>query len=114
MVTLLNQIYEVEFQGFSDGFRPGKSQHNALDALSVGLLKRKVNWVLDADIQGFFDNISHEKLLKLLELRIGDRRVLALLRKWLTAGVSEDGKWSPSQVGTPQGAVISPLLANVF
>ena len=114
MVTLLNQIYEVEFNGFSYGFRPGKSQHNALDALSVGLLKRKVNWVLDADIQGFFDNISHEKLLKLLELRIGDRRVLALLRKWLTAGVSEDGEWSPSQVGTPQGAVISPLLANVF
>ena len=82
MVTLLSQIYEVDFVGFSYGFRPGKSQHNALDAVSVGLLKRKVNWILDADIQGFFDNISHEWLLKALEVRIGDRRVLALIRKW--------------------------------
>lgn len=114
MVTLLSQIYEVDFLGFSYGFRPGKSQHHALDAVSVGLLKRKVNWILDADIQGFFDNISHEWLLKMLEVRIGDRRVLALIQKWLTAGVSDEGEWSPTSVGTPQGAVISPLLANVF
>jgi group II intron reverse transcriptase/maturase len=114
MVTLLTQIYEVDFQGFSYGFRPGKSQHNALDAVSVGLLKRKVNWILDADIQGFFDNISHEWLLKALEVRIGDHRVLALIQKWLTAGVSDEGEWLPTTVGTPQGAVISPLLANVF
>lgn len=114
MVTLLSQIYEVDFLGFSYGVRPGKSQHNALDAVSVGLLKRKVIWILDADIQGFFDNISHEWLLKMLGVRIGDRRVLALIQKWLTAGVSDEGEWSPTTVGTPQGAVISPLLANVF
>ena len=114
MVTLLSQIYEVDFAGFSYGFRPGKSQHDALDAVSVGLLKRQVNWILDADIQGFFDNISHEWLLKALEVRIGDRRVLALIRKWLTAGVSDEGEWLPTTVGTPQGAVLSPLLANVF
>jgi RNA-directed DNA polymerase len=114
MVTLLSQIYEVDFAGFSYGFRPGKSHHNALDAVSVGLQKRKVNWILDADIQGFFDNISHEWLLKALGVRIGDRRVLAMIQKWLTAGVSEEGEWRPNTVGTPQGAVISPLLANVF
>lgn len=114
MVTLLSQIYEVDFQGFSYGFRPGKSQHNALDAVSVGLQKRKVNWILDADIQGFFDNISHERLLQALAIRIGDRRVLALIQKWLTAGVSEEGEWQPTPVGTPQGAVISPFLANVY
>ncbi len=112
--TVLEQIYEEDFLGFSYGFRPGRSCHNALDALWVGITHRKVNWVLDADIRGFFDNIDHEWLLRFLEHRIADRRILRLIRKWLTAGVSEDGQWSRTTVGTPQGSVISPLLANVF
>ena len=114
VVELLSQIYEVDFKGFSYGYRPGKSQHNALDAVSVGLQQRKVNWILDADIQGFFDSISHEWLLKALQARIGDRRILALIQKWLTAGVSDEGEWLPTTVGTPQGAVASPFLANVM
>jgi group II intron reverse transcriptase/maturase len=112
--TVLEQIYEEDFLGFSYGFRPGRSCHNALDALWVGVMQRKVGWVLDADIRGFFDAIEHEWLLKFLEHRIADRRILRLVRKWLRAGVSEDGKWSRTTVGTPQGSVISPLLANVF
>lgn len=112
--TVLEQIYEADFLGFSYGFRPGRSQHNALDALWVGLDQRKVNWVLDADIQGFFDTIDHGWLMKFIEHRIADPRVLRLIRKWLRAGVSEDGAWSKTTVGTPQGAVISPLLANVY
>jgi group II intron reverse transcriptase/maturase len=112
--TVLECIYEQDFLGFSYGFRPGRSCHQALDALFVGITKRKVNWILDADIRGFFDNISHEWLMKFLEHRIADRRMLRLLKKWLRAGVSEDGEWSPTKVGTPQGAVISPLYANVF
>jgi group II intron reverse transcriptase/maturase len=112
--TVLEQIYEEDFLGFSYGFRPGRSCHNALDALWVGITHRKVNWVLDADIRGFFDNIDHAWLLKFLEHRIADRRILRLIRKWLTAGVSEDGQWSKTTVGTPQGSVISPILANVF
>ena len=112
--VVLECIYEEDFLGFSYGFRPGRGCHRALDALSVGIEKRKVNWILDADIRGFFDNIDHKWLLKFLEHRIGDRRRLRLLKKWLRAGVSEDGKWSPSTVGTPQGAVISPLFSNVF
>ena len=112
--TVLEQIYEEDFLGFSYGFRPGRSCHNALDALWVGIMQRKVSWVLDADIRGFFDAIDHEWLLKFLEHRIADRRILRLMRKWLRAGVSEDGKWSRTTVGTPQGAVISPILANVF
>jgi group II intron reverse transcriptase/maturase len=112
--TVLECIYEQDFLGFSYGFRPGRSQHRALDALYVGITKRKVNWILDADIRGFFDNISHEWLMKFLEHRIADPRMLRLLKKWLRAGVSEDGEWSPTKVGTPQGAVISPLYANVF
>lgn len=112
--TVLEQVYEEDFVGFSYGFRPGRSQHNALDALWVGLTKRKVNWVLDADIQGFFDAIDHEWLMKFIEHRIADSRVLRLIRKWMRAGVSEDGKWSKTTVGTPQGAVISPLLANIY
>ena len=112
--TVLEQIYEEDFLGFSYGFRPGRSCHNALDALWVGIAHRKVNWVLDADIRGFFDNIDHEWLLKFVEHRIADRRILRLIRKWLKAGVSEDGQWSQTTVGTPQGSVISPLLANVF
>jgi RNA-directed DNA polymerase len=112
--TVLEQIYEEDFLGFSYGFRPGRSCHNALDALWVGITQRKVSWVLDADIRGFFDAIDHEWLIKFLQHRIADRRILRLVRKWLQAGVSEDGQWSRTTVGTPQGSVISPMLANVF
>jgi RNA-directed DNA polymerase len=112
--TVLECIYEEDFLGFSYGFRPGRSGHRALDALYVGIKTQKVNWILDADIRGFFDNIDHTWLMKFLEHRIADRRLLRLLKKWLRAGVSEDGEWSPSKVGTPQGAVISPLYANVY
>jgi group II intron reverse transcriptase/maturase len=114
VVSVLNQIYEVDFLGFSYGFRPGRGAHDALDALWVGLMGKKVNWVLDADIRGFFDAIDHGWLVKFLEHRIADRRILRLIQKWLRAGVSEDGQWSKTEVGTPQGAVASPLLANVF
>jgi group II intron reverse transcriptase/maturase len=114
VVAILNQIYEVDFKGFSYGFRPGRSPHQALDALSVGLERKKVNWVLDADIRGFFDNMSHEWTVKFLEHRVADRRILRLIQKWLKAGVSEDGQWSETKQGTPQGAVVSPLLANVY
>jgi group II intron reverse transcriptase/maturase len=115
VVTVLNQIYEVDFQGFSYGMRPGRNQHQALDALWVAFMQKKnVNWVLDADIRGFFDAIDHGWMMKFLEHRIADRRILRLIQKWLRAGVSEDGKWSKTTVGTPQGAVISPLLANVY
>lgn len=114
VVVILNSIYEEDFLGFSYGFRPGRSQHQALDALYVSLHSKKVNWILDADIQSFFDTIKHEWLLKFLEHRIADRRLLRLILKWLKAGVSEEGKWSKTEVGTIQGAVISPLLANVY
>jgi group II intron reverse transcriptase/maturase len=114
VVTVLNQIYEEDFLGFSYGFRPGRSQHQALDALWVGVMRKEVNWILDADVRGFFDNLSHEWLVKFIEHRIADRRILRLIQKWLRAGVSEQGKWSKSEVGTPQGAVASPLLANIY
>lgn len=114
VVTVLNLIYEGDFLGFSYGFRPQRGAHDALDALWMGLMGKKVNWVLDADIQGFFDTINHEWLLKILEHRIGDRRMLRLIQKWLWAGISEHGQWTKTTVGTPQGAVASPLLANVF
>lgn len=114
LVRVLEQIYEVDFKGFSYGFRPGRSQHDALDALHVGLSDRRIQWVLDADIESFFDTIDHDWMDRFLEHRIGDPRVLRLIRKWLRAGVSEEGQWSPTRVGTPQGAVISPLLANVY
>ena len=114
VVWVLNEIYEQDFLGFSYGFRPGRSPHRALDAVWVGILRRKVNWVLDVDIRSFFDTIDHGWLMKLLEVRVADRRVLRLIAKWLRAGVSEDGQWSKTDVGTPQGAVISPLLANVY
>jgi RNA-directed DNA polymerase len=114
VVTILNEIYEVDFRGFSYGFRPGRSPHQALDALTVGIQRKRVNWILDADIRGFFDNMDHEWTMKFVEHRVADNRVLRLIRKWLKAGVSEDGEWSETKVGTPQGAVVSPLLANVY
>ncbi len=113
VVEVLNAIYETDFLGFSYGFRPGRSQHNALDALEVAL-HRKVSWVLDADIRGFFDAIDHEWLVKFIEHRIGDQRILRLIQKWLSAGVMENGKWTQSEVGSPQGATVSPLLANIY
>jgi hypothetical protein len=114
VVTILNQIYEVDFKGFSYGFRPGRSPHQALDALTAGIQWKRVNWVLDADIRGFFDNMGHEWTTKFIEHRVADRRILRLIQKWLKAGVSEDGQWSETEVGKPQGAVVSPLLANVY
>src|ERR1700693_4593808 len=114
VVTILNQIYEVDFKGFSYGFRPGRSPHQALDALTAGIHWKRVNWVLDADIRGFFDNMNHEWTMKFIEHRVADCRMLRLIQKWLQAGVSEDGQWSETTVGTPQGAVASPLLANVY
>lgn len=114
VARVLPEIYEGDFLGFSYGYRPGRSQHDALDALWVGLMRKRVNWVLDADIQGFFDTLDHGWLFQFIEHRIADRRVLRLVRKWLKAGVSEDGAWSRTEVGTPQGAVISPLVANIY
>lgn len=114
LVEVMNAIYEVDFLGFSYGFRPGRSQHNALDAVTVGLTERKVNWVLDADIQGFFDTLNHDWLLRFVEHRIGDKRITRLIRKWLIAGVVEDGVRTESTCGTPQGGSISPLLANIY
>jgi RNA-directed DNA polymerase len=113
-VEVMNGIYETDFLGFSHGFRPGRSQHQALDALYTGLLTRKVNWVLDLDIKGFFDGLSHEWLVKFIEHRIADRRVVRLIQKWLNAGVLEDGKRIRVEEGTPQGGSASPLLANVY
>jgi RNA-directed DNA polymerase len=114
VVTVLNEIYEEDFRGFSYGFRPGRSQHMALDALYVAIKRRRVNWILDLDLKSFFDNISHEKLVQLIEKRIADPRILRLIQKWLKAGVMEDGVWSETEAGTPQGAVVSPLLSNVY
>jgi group II intron reverse transcriptase/maturase len=114
VLWVLQCIYEQDFLGFSYGYRPGRSQHDALDALSVAMTSKKVNWILDADIESFFDTIDHGWLIEFLEHRIGDRRILRLIRKWLRAGVSEEGEWSKTTVGVPQGSVISPLLANVF
>src|SRR4030095_11950638 len=114
VVTVLNAIYEEDFLGFSYGFRPGRGQHDALDALSVAVCETPVHWILDADIRGFFDSVSQEWLVRFLEHRIGDERVIRLVRKWLKAGVLDEGNWSVSEMGTPQGAVVSPLLANVY
>jgi RNA-directed DNA polymerase len=113
-VTLLNAIYEEDFLGFSYGFRPGRSAHQAMDALVVGIGSRKVNWILDADIRSFFDSISQEWLIRFLEHRIGDQRIIRLIQKWLKAGVLEDGVVTVNEVGTGQGSVISPLLANIY
>jgi group II intron reverse transcriptase/maturase len=114
LVEVLNAIYEEDFVGFSYGFRPGRSQHDCLDALATGITRTKVNWIVDADIRSFFDSVSHEWLIRFVEHRIGDQRVIRLIRKWLTAGVMEDGVIKPTEVGTPQGAVASPLLANIY
>ena len=113
-VEVMNAIYETDFLEFSYGFRPGRSQHNALDALYVGLLRGKVNWVLDLDIRGFFDSIDPEWLVKFVEHRIADRRVVRLIRKWLNAGVLEEGQRTRMEKGTPQGGSASPLLANIY
>ncbi|WP_454740050.1 reverse transcriptase domain-containing protein [Cupriavidus necator] len=109
VVTVLTPIYEADFLGFSYGFRPGRGQHQALDALWVGLHWKKVNWVLDADIRSFFDTVDHGWMMRFLEPRIADKRLLRLIRKWLTAGVIENGAKTEIRVGTPQGAVITPL-----
>jgi group II intron reverse transcriptase/maturase len=111
---VLEAIYETDFKGFSYGFRRGRSQHDALDALSVAIEHRRVNWVLDADIQGFFDTLDHEWLMKFVEHRVADRRVVRHIKKWLNAGVLEQGQLTQAQEGTPQGGSISPLLANIY
>ena len=111
---VLNQIWEEDFLGFSYGFRPGRGQHDALDALSVGLVRKKVNWVLDLDVRSFFDKVEHTWLVKFVEHRIADPRIVRLIQKWLKAGVMEDGRWFETKEGTPQGSVISPTLANLY
>jgi retron-type reverse transcriptase len=114
VVALLTPIYEAEFLGFSYGFRPGRSQHDALDALAYGIKARKICWILDSDIQSFFDQLSREWLVRFVEYRIGDRRIIRLIQKWLTAGVLEEGRRIETTSGTPQGSVASPLLANAY
>jgi RNA-directed DNA polymerase len=114
VVEVLNAIYEVDFLGFSYGFRPGRSPHDALDALTVGITTKKVNWVLDADLRDFFDTLDHGWLVKFLGHRVADRRVVRLIQKWLRAGVLEEGRRRRSEVGTIQGGSISPLLANIY
>jgi RNA-directed DNA polymerase len=114
VVAVLNAVYEEDFLGFSYGFRPGRGAHDALDALVVGISSTKVNWILDADIRSFFDEVSQSWLVRFLEHRIGDERIIRLIRKWLKAGVLEDGVVTVSETGTGQGSVISPLLANIY
>jgi group II intron reverse transcriptase/maturase len=114
VVEVLNAIYETDFLGFSYGFRPGRSPHHALDALAAGIVGKKVNWVLDADFSDYFSSLDHQWLVKFLEHRIADRRVLRLIQKWLAAGVIENGSWTAFDDGVPQGASASPLLANVY
>ena len=114
VVEVLNAIYEQDFLGFSYGSRPGRNPHQALDALTTGIMTKKVNWVLDADLRGFFDTLDHGWLVKFIEHRVGDRRVVRLIQKWLSAGVLEDGKRIRSDVGTVQGGSVSPLLANLY
>jgi RNA-directed DNA polymerase len=114
VVYVLEAIFEEDFLGFSYGFRPGRGQHDALDALYTGIFRKKVNWVLDADIQGFFDAMSHDWILRFLRHRIADKRILRLIKKWLEVGIDDDGLIKRSSRGTPQGAVISPILANIY
>ncbi|MFC1570049.1 group II intron reverse transcriptase/maturase [bacterium] len=113
-VLVLNQVYEEEFKNFSYGFRPERSQHNALDALNVALEKRQINWILDCDIQGFFDHLSHEWLIQFIRHRISDKRIIRLIKGWLQAGVLKEGDLQCTEEGTPQGGSISPLLANIY
>ena len=114
VVSVLNAIYETDFMGFSYGFRPGRGQHDALDALQVALYRKKVHWILDADIRQFFDSMSHDWMMRFLEHRIADKRLLRLIQKWLKVGVQEDGQRIKSEIGAPQGSVISPVLANIY
>lgn len=111
---VLNAIYEEDFLGFSYGFRKGRDQHQALDALYVGLTQKSINWVVDLDVKGFFDHLDHEWVLEFVKHRIADKRILKLIRHWLTVGAMEDGRWEPADKGSPQGAVISSLLANIY
>src|ERR1700690_2571993 len=111
--AVLNAIYEEDFLGFSYGFRPKRGQHDALDALAVGITQTPVNWIVDIDVRAFFDTMSHEWLIRFVEHRIADTRMIRLIRKWLKAGVMDDGEWSSSEAGTPQGAVITPLTQKV-
>jgi group II intron reverse transcriptase/maturase len=113
VVAVLNAVYEEDFIGFSYGFRPKRSQHDALDALVVGIDRKKVNWILDADIRSFFDSVSHEWVVRFLQHRIGDERILRMIRKWLKAGVLEDGVVTEGEVGTPQGATVTPRTQKV-
>ena len=114
VAEVLNAIYEADFYGFSYGYRPGRSPHGALGNLDRALKTQRVNWVLDFDIRSFFDSVDHEWMVRMLEHRIADRRILRLIRRWLTAGILEGGEWVAAETGTPQGSGISPLLANVF
>jgi RNA-directed DNA polymerase len=114
VVEVLNAIYEQAFLGFSYGFRPGRGAHQALDALAFGIIRTKVNYILDCDIRAFFDSMSHEWLMRFVAHRVGDSRILRLIRQWLKAGVMADGEWMATGAGSPQGAVISPLLANIY
>ena len=113
VVEVLNAIYEQDFLGFSYGFRPGRGQHDALDALAFGITRTKVSWIVDADVRSFFDSMSHDWLIRFVEHRVGDPRMIRLTRKWLKAGVMDGAEWSSSELGSPQGSVISPMLANI-
>jgi RNA-directed DNA polymerase len=114
VTEVLNAVYEVDFRGFSYGFRPGRKPHDALDALAAGIYRKKVNWVLDADVRDFFGQLDRDWLMRFLRHRIADERILRLVSKWLATGVIEDGSWTDSDRGSPQGASASPLLANVY
>jgi len=113
-VDVLNAVYEQDFLGFSYGFRPGRSQHDALDALAAGIRHKPVNFILDLDVQRFFDSVNHDWMMRFVEHRIGDKRVQRLIKQWLKAGAVEDGEWAATEEGTPQGGSASPLLANIY
>ena len=114
VAAILSQIYEEDFLGCLYGFRPGRSQHQALDALTFALRRKKVSYVVDADIRGFFDHLDHAWMLKFIQHRVADHRILRLIQKWLKAGVMEDDKWSETKMGTPQGSVVTPLTQKVI